>query len=68
MISFIDLVRQKLYNHVEGEHIPNSLTVVIWTDGAAVQLNAIFGERQQAIDKQLKILSNKHSASRTAIE
>jgi len=68
LIPFIGLVRQKLYGHVEGEHIPESLTAVSWTDGAAVQLNVIVGERQQAIDKQLKIVSNKHNASRTAVE
>ena len=68
LLPFIALVRENLYGLKMGDPVPYELTAVSWSDGASVQLNAITDEQQQEMDSELKISSNKHSASRTAVE
>ena len=65
---FVFKVREELYGWVKGTPIPDELTAACWVDGASVQLGAIIGEHQQIQDEQDKIVSNKHSAARTAVE
>ena len=68
LLPFISLVRERLYGWKPGTPIPDALTAVCWNDGANVQLNSIVSEEQQIHDAKMKIITNKHSASRTAVE
>ena len=68
LFSFIILIRERLHGWTPGAIILHTLTTILWTNGASVQLNTIINERKQEIDKNLKILSNKHSAFKTAAE
>ena len=68
LLPFISLVRERLYGWKPGTPIPDALTAVCWNDGANVQLNSIVSEEQQIHDEKMKIITNKHSASRTAVE
>ena len=68
LTPFIELTRQALYGHVAGTPIPDPLTAVCWIDGAGPQLNATVSQIQLELDKNMKVITNKHSASRTAVE
>ena len=49
-------------------HIPDNLTAVSWMDGCHGQLKLITTEDVLNVEKNLKIVSCKHSAARTAVE
>ena len=49
-------------------HIPDNLTAVSWMDGCHGQLKLITTEDVMKTEKELKIVSCKHSAARTAVE
>ena len=68
LLPCIALVRENIYGLKKGDPVPDALTAVSWSDGAAVQFNTIADERQQEMDSELKILSNKQSASRTVVK
>ena len=68
LLPFIKCARSNLYGWVEGTPIPIELTAVCWCDGACVQLLAVVNETQQLNDEKDKIITNKHSAARTAVE
>jgi hypothetical protein len=65
---FIKQIRTNDYQMNEKESIPDNLTVVSWMDGCHGQLKLIMTEAVLKNKKKLKIISNKHSAARTAVE
>ena len=52
----------------EGEEVPDAYTAVSWMDGCHGQLSMITKENVLDFEKDMKIISNKHSAARTAVE
>ena len=68
MLPFVSDCRTKLYSHAGSSAVPDDLTAVCWCDGANVQLSAITEESHQARDYTNKIITCKHSASRTSVE
>jgi hypothetical protein len=65
---FIKQIRTNDYQMNEKESIPDNLTAVSWMDGCHGQLKLIMTEAVLKNKKKLKIISNKHSAARTAVE
>ena len=68
LFPFIELSRVKYYGWVTGTYIPNDLTTCYWCDGANVQFNTIKSKRLKDVDKTKKVVTCKHSRSRTAVE
>ena len=68
LMPFLSSARSRYYDWVEGTPIPDDLTAVCWSDGACTQLQAITSEKQQVIDQSNRIVTCKHSASRTSEE
>ena len=52
----------------EGEGVPENLTAVSWMDGCHGQLKLTTSESVLKTKEKLKIITNKHSAARTAVE
>ena len=65
---FVDTIREKLHDQVPGCEVQPCLTCTSWSDGDINQLKAISAPEMVAIDAQKKIISTKHSASRTGVE
>ena len=67
---FIKDIRVQNYNmsSAEDAEVPDNLTAVCWMDGCYGQLNLITRENVLDNEKLLKIICNKHSAARTAVE
>ena len=66
---FVEKIRKTCYGYDGNEEcIPTELTAVSWCDGCGTQLNPITSENNMKIEKKLKIVCNKHSAARTAVE
>lgn len=62
-------IRKSVYGYdSENDSIPVELTAVSWSDGCGTQLNPITSESNMKLDKELRIVTNKHSAARTAVE
>ena len=68
LLPFINVCREKYYSWEPNSTVPEDLTAVCWCDGANVQLNSIINEEQQEKDSISKIVTCKHSRSRTAVE
>ena len=68
LVPFVIKMRELLYDFKSTTNVPADYTAVCWNDGANTQLAAVVNELQQTIDEELKIITNKHSASRTAVE
>ena len=68
LLPLIELCCVKYYGWVAGTDIPNDLTACCWCDGANIHLNAITSKRLKYVDKTNKIVTCKHSISRTAVE
>ena len=70
MLPFVKKMRHVLYgyNIDDDQTVDDKITAVSWCDGANTQLSAIVNENQQIVDERLKIITNKHSAARTAVE
>ena len=69
-MPFIKKSRKLLYNYstTDDEEVNEKYTAVCWNDGANTQLAAVVNEAQQTIDARSKVITNKHSAARTAVE
>ena len=65
---FIERIRKNNYNMENTQNIPTNLTAVSWMDGCHGQLKLITTEDILNKEKDLKIVSCKHSAARTAVE
>ena len=67
---FIKKIRVNHYNMSEKDDtiIPDNLTAVSWMDGCHGQLKLITTEEVMIKEKDLKIVSCKHSPARTAVE
>ena len=68
LLPFLSTCRENFYGWHRSSPVPDTLTAVCWCDGANVQLKAITNEQQQIRDKINKIITCKHSASRTSVE
>ena len=66
--QLVQLTRKRLYGWFPGTPILDPLTGVSWIGGAGVQLNVIASHEQHTSDKLLKIITNKHTVTRTAVE
>ena len=67
----IEDIRRNYYmmpEPIDGEEIPPAYTAVSWMDGCHGQLSLITKEQVLDHEKNLKIISCKHSAARTAME
>ena len=65
---FLKQIRTNDYQMDEKGPIPDNLTAVSWMDGCHGQLKLITTEKVLETEKNKKIISNKHSAARTAVE
>jgi hypothetical protein len=66
---FIQRIRKNHYDmESDNNEIPDNLTAVSWMDGCHGQLKLITTEDILKKEKELKIVSCKHSAARTAVE
>ena len=66
---FIKKIRIDHYEMDETqEGVPENLTAVSWMDGCHGQLKLTTTEDVMKTEKELKIITNKHSAARTAVE
>ena len=68
LVPFVLKMRKLLYGYEETEHVDPNYTAVCWNDGCGTQLAAVVNELQQVVDGEMKIITNKHSASRTAVD
>ena len=65
---FIKRIQMHHYDMPDTVHIPDNLTAVSWMDGCHGQLKLTTTENVLDTEKNLKIITNKHSAARTAVE
>ena len=69
---FIHSIRTKHYRMPESDsddsEVPTNLTAVCWMDGCYGQLNLTTREDVLEKEAKMKIVCNKHSAARTAVE
>ena len=65
---FIKRIRMHHYDMPDTVHIPDNLTAVSWMDGCHGQLKLTTTENVLDTEKNLKIITNKHSAACTAVE
>ena len=67
---FIKRIRTDHYemSNDNSTKIPDNLTAVSWMDGCRGQLKLTTTEKVLETEKALKIITNKHSAARTAVE
>ena len=68
LLTFIKSVRSRLYQHGDDSPLPDELIAVCWCNGVNTQLAVITNETQQKEDAMNKIITCKHSASRTSVE
>ena len=64
----IDEIIKEKYEHSPEAEVSDEHTAVLWINGAVSQLKCVCDKRQLEIEAAEKIVSNKQSVSRKAVE